>query len=117
MNSIALGFTRPEGREPLLQASTPPAPCMRAKASAIWLRLLFSMQTKRMRLVIEMVLQTLFGARSLFLFSCNLRAEHLVIDLAGSKERDGVHSANFVESDHAPKTFLEQQGVCLGHSD
>src|SRR3954454_20215120 len=49
MASMALGLTRPEGREPALWASTRPAPWMRAKASAIWLRLLFSTQTNRTR--------------------------------------------------------------------
>src|SRR5438876_6600858 len=48
MASIALGFTQPEGREPALAASTC-SPCMRAKASAIWLRLVFSTQTKSNR--------------------------------------------------------------------
>src|SRR5215468_11003033 len=49
MASIALGFTRPEGREPALCASTFPAPCIRANASAIWLRFEFSTQTKMTR--------------------------------------------------------------------
>src|SRR5947209_8515377 len=49
MNSTARGLIRPDGREPALNASTVPAPWMRAKASAIWLRLLFSTQTKTMR--------------------------------------------------------------------
>src|SRR5437667_12845008 len=53
MNATALGLTWPEGREPPLCGSTASPPCMRAKASAIWLRLLFSMQTKRTRLVIH----------------------------------------------------------------
>src|SRR5438874_9334324 len=49
MNSMARGLTLPEGREPALNASTLPAPYIRANASAICERLLFSMQTKRTR--------------------------------------------------------------------
>src|SRR6266705_529272 len=50
MASMARALILPEGREPALKASTRPAPCRRAKASAIWLRLLFSTQTKRIRI-------------------------------------------------------------------
>src|SRR5215831_18231096 len=49
MASTALGLTRPEGREPALEASTFPPPCMRANASAIWLRFEFSTHTKTTR--------------------------------------------------------------------
>src|SRR5437764_14811144 len=47
MDWMDFGLTRPEGREPALCASTRPWPWMRAKASAIWLRLEFSTQTNR----------------------------------------------------------------------
>src|SRR6266536_2098412 len=49
MASTAFGWTRPAGREPALYASTQPAPYMRAKASAIWLRLQFSTQMNKTR--------------------------------------------------------------------
>src|SRR5947207_2921863 len=49
MAATALGFTRPDGREPALNASTLPAPWTRANASAIWLRFEFSTQTKSTR--------------------------------------------------------------------
>src|SRR3546814_3882806 len=49
MKRTAFGLIRPDGRDPALRASTCAPPCMRAKASAIWLRLEFSMQTKRTR--------------------------------------------------------------------
>jgi len=44
-------LTFPDGREPALYASTFPGPWMRAKASAIWLRLEFSTQTKITRFI------------------------------------------------------------------
>src|SRR5690606_27246729 len=49
MKRTAFGLIRPEGREPALSASTSAPPWMRAQASAIWLRLAFSMQTNRIR--------------------------------------------------------------------
>ena len=38
MTATAFGFTRPHGRDPAEYASTAPPPCIRANASAIWLR-------------------------------------------------------------------------------
>src|SRR5690349_9110456 len=49
MNSTARGLMRPEGAEPALDASTASPPCMRANASAIWLRFAFSTHTNRTR--------------------------------------------------------------------
>ena len=49
MNSTARGLTFPDGRLPALNASTRPAPWMRANASAIWERFEFSTHTNRMR--------------------------------------------------------------------
>src|SRR5262245_29230617 len=46
--AMAFGLIRPDGREPALNAWTLPSPRSRANASAIWLRLEFSTQTKRM---------------------------------------------------------------------
>src|SRR2546428_368159 len=51
MASIALGLIGPDGREPALNAATPPPLCMRANASAIWLRLEFSTQTNTIRAI------------------------------------------------------------------
>src|SRR5678815_1462103 len=51
MKRTAFGFTTPEGREPALNASTSGPPSIRAKASAIWLRLEFSTQTNRTRFI------------------------------------------------------------------
>src|SRR5688500_6213040 len=50
MKRIAFGLITPEGLEPALKASTPSPPNLRAKASAIWLRLEFSTQTNSTRL-------------------------------------------------------------------
>jgi len=47
MAATAYGLIIPEGREPALYTSTLLPPCMRANASAIWLRLEFSMQTNK----------------------------------------------------------------------
>src|SRR5881392_3187283 len=47
---MARGLILPDGREPALYASMPSPPCRRANASAIWLRLLFSTQTKSIRI-------------------------------------------------------------------
>jgi hypothetical protein len=44
--AIAFGFIIPDGFDPELNASTFPSPYILAKASLIWLRLLFSTQTK-----------------------------------------------------------------------
>src|SRR5437868_10887724 len=41
-------------------------------------------------------------------FSCNLRAEHLVVHLAGSEERNAVEMPDLVEPHDASKAFLEQ---------
>src|SRR6185312_5931205 len=51
MKRTAFGWIRPDGAEPALKASIAPPPWMRAKASAIWLRLAFSTQTNRMRFI------------------------------------------------------------------
>src|SRR5690606_10071843 len=51
MKRIAFGLIRPDGREPALNASTSAPPCMRANASAIWLRLAFSTQTNNTRFI------------------------------------------------------------------
>lgn len=48
---MALGLIRPDGRDPALKACMEDAPSIRAKASAIWLRLEFSTQTKRIDFV------------------------------------------------------------------
>jgi len=47
IDAIAFGFTTPDGREPALKASTASPPCIRANASAIWLRQEFSTQTNK----------------------------------------------------------------------
>src|SRR5678815_28898 len=47
--ATARGLTRVAGRDPALSAISNPAPCMRAKPSAIWLRLEFSRQTNSTR--------------------------------------------------------------------
>ena len=47
MAAMALGFTTPDGLLPALYASTVEPPSIFANAWLIWLRLLFSMQTKR----------------------------------------------------------------------
>src|SRR5207249_7301284 len=47
MAAMALGWTAFAGRQPALCASTRSPPYIRANASAIWLRLQFSLQTKR----------------------------------------------------------------------
>src|SRR5215203_1466346 len=52
MISIAFGFTFPDGREPAEKASTFPPPCIRANASAIWLRQEFSTHTNKTRFII-----------------------------------------------------------------
>src|SRR5687768_13057178 len=49
MKRIAFGLITPDGFEPALKASTASSPWICAKASAIWLRLAFSTQTKRTR--------------------------------------------------------------------
>src|SRR5687768_25729 len=54
MKRIAFGLITPDGFEPALKASTASPPWMRAKASAIWLRLEFSTQTKRTRFLVAM---------------------------------------------------------------
>src|SRR6185312_10801992 len=51
MKRTAFGWIRPDGAEPALRASIAPPPWMRAKASAIWLRLAFSTQTNRTRFI------------------------------------------------------------------
>src|SRR6185312_1870372 len=51
MKRTAFGWIRPDGAEPALKASTASPPWMRAKASAIWLRLAFSTQTNRTRFI------------------------------------------------------------------
>src|SRR6185437_5251753 len=51
MKRTAFGWIRPDGAEPALKASIAPTPWMRAKASAIWLRLAFSTQTNRTRFI------------------------------------------------------------------
>ena len=52
MKRMALGLMRPEGFDPALSASTPSPPSIRAKASAIWLRLEFSTHTKSTRFIV-----------------------------------------------------------------
>src|SRR4249919_1178320 len=51
MKRTAFGLITPEGLEPALSASTALPPWMRAKASAIWLRLEFSTQTNSTRFI------------------------------------------------------------------
>src|SRR5690606_26728286 len=53
MKRTALGLMTPDGLDPALIASTASPPCMRANASAIWLRLAFSTHTKRTRFIRE----------------------------------------------------------------
>src|SRR5688572_25306403 len=45
--ATAFGFTTPEGFDPALYADTSSPPWIFAKAWAIWLRLLFSIQTNK----------------------------------------------------------------------
>src|SRR2546422_11322977 len=53
MDAIALRLTCPEGLEPALYGSIAPAPCIRAKASAIWLRHEFSTHTNSTRFIVK----------------------------------------------------------------
>src|SRR2546428_1303126 len=55
MDSIAFGLTCPDGLEPALYGSIAPAPCIRANASAIWLRHEFSTHTNSTRFIARQV--------------------------------------------------------------
>src|SRR6185437_4472804 len=106
MNSTARGLTRPDGREPALYASTRPAPCMRAKASAIWLRLLFSTQTNTTRFRAGSVMEN----SSVEVITCRLLVP-LVSPLA-SAALDGVDlNTGGVLVHVVPPQQLRQLGV------
>src|SRR5437870_3912313 len=79
MAAMAFGWTASAGWQPALYASTQPSPHMRANASAIWLRLQFSLQTKRTRfgcpeLVMSLDPSTLFGLGGIHSVNGGLRA-------------------------------------------
>src|SRR5438270_5601047 len=84
MAATARGLICPDGREPALTASTRPPPWRRAKASAIWLRLLFSTQTKRTRFGRSPVMAGSLASAGLE--GIDLHAGGVVVDVVAAKQ-------------------------------
>ena len=118
MNRIALGLMRPDGADPALAASTDAPPCMRAKASAIWLRLEFSTQTNSTRFMVS----GLAGAWSGAHFASDLcrphgspaRSPHRLEAHDGRPQAQRIrgNSLPFRRNDHTPLATMRREWTC-----
>src|SRR4051812_22763777 len=110
MKIRARGGTLPEGAEPALNASTRSPPWMRANASAIWLRLLFSTQTNRTRLRAE---GSLIAALQEWWRSASAYREIAAGVQAGTAPQRLF--PNQVSAPMMPMTMAAQKKICPGY--